>query len=258
MKNTFGIPYGIRPDWPEAKVYAFCRDHPEVQAKMIADYIQNSYSKYGHRGPYAIQNYFWFEAYVRGWIGQGEWDKSVLAEAPGGDWRKLTPEMKANTGFYAKQVLVGHRGNPQGMLFWFWAAGDTQTVRETLRTWRDQKKMVYNAEEKSSVLSADPGGFAIQPGISNMFRMKKRGRPSRVWPAKSSRSRSPTPKSSRIPDHPAEFPIIIKLPQYHPFNQGASIWPHSRFARYKDRTFARWLAFGTGRSRAILSARAGS
>lgn len=163
VKTIYGIPYGISPEWSDAEVYAFCRDHPEVQAKMISDYIQGSYSKYGRRSPHAIQYYFWLEAYVKGWIGQGAWDKSVLAEPPDGDWRKLTPEMKADTGFYAKQLLLGSRGNPYGLLYWLCITGDEPAILDTLRVWRDQKKMVWDDAARAGRFLDEPGGFAIQP-----------------------------------------------------------------------------------------------
>lgn len=163
VKTIYGLPYGVQPDWPDAKVYVYCRDHPEIQAKMISDYIQEAYTKYGKRGPYGIQRYFWLEAYVKGWIGQGEWDKSVLPTAPDGDWTKLTPEMKADTGFYAKQLLLGSRHNPYGLLYWLWVTGDEAGIREALRTWRDQKKRVWDDELGDAVLTEEPGDFAIRP-----------------------------------------------------------------------------------------------
>ena len=163
VKAKYGLPYGVQPEWPDAQVYAYCRDNPDIQAKMIADYIQEAGTNYGRRGPYAIQRYFWLEGYTRGWIGQGAWDKSVLPEPPGGDWTKLTPEMKADTGFYAKQILVGWRGNPRGLLYWLWVTGDTGGIRAALRTWRDQKRMVWDARTGDAVRTSEPGDFAIHP-----------------------------------------------------------------------------------------------
>ena len=163
VKTKYGLPYGVRPDWPDHKVYTYCRDHPEIQAKMIADYIQEAYTNYGRRGPYGIQRYFWLEAYVRGWIGEGAWDKSVLPTAPDGDWKKLTPEMKADTGFYAKQLLVGWRGNPRGLLYWLWVTGDVDGIRQALRTWRDQRVMIWDDKLQDAVLTTEPGDFAIRP-----------------------------------------------------------------------------------------------
>ena len=163
VKTIYGLPYGIQPDWPDAKVYVYCRDHPEIQAKMISDYIQEAYTKYGKRGPYGIQRYFWIEAYVKGWIGQGEWDKSVLPTAPDGDWTKLTPEMKADTGFYAKQLFVGSQHNSYSLLYWLWVTGDEAGIREALGTWRDQKIMTWDDELGDAVLTDQPGDFAIHP-----------------------------------------------------------------------------------------------
>jgi len=147
----------------DAEVYTFCRDHPEVQASMICDYIQLSYTDYGRRGPYAIQRYFWLEGFVRGWIGQGSWEKSVLATPPAGDWRKLTPEMKADTGFYAKQLFCGHPHNTHGMLYWLWVTGDTEAILDALRRWRDEPKRVWDEAAEKAVATDETGGFAIQP-----------------------------------------------------------------------------------------------
>ena len=162
VKTKYGLPYGVHPDWPDAKVYVYCRDHPEIQVKMISDYIQEAYTDYGRRSPYGIQRYFWIEAYVRGWIGKGRWDKSVLPTAPDGDWTKLTPEMKADTGFYAKQLLVGGNHNP-GLLYWLWVTGDEAAIRQALRTWRDQKKMAWDEQRSDAVPTDEPGDFAIHP-----------------------------------------------------------------------------------------------
>lgn len=163
VKNIYGPPYGISKDWSDAEVYTFCRDHPEVQASMICDYIQLSYTDYGRRGPYAIQRYFWLEGFVRGWIGQGSWEKSVLATPPDGDWRKLTPEMKADTGFYAKQLFCGHPHNTHGMLYWLWVTGDTEAILDALRRWRDEPKRVWDEAAEKAVATGETGGFAIQP-----------------------------------------------------------------------------------------------
>jgi len=162
VKTIYGLPYGISPEWSNEKVYAYCRDHPEIQAKMIADYIQEAYTKYGRRGPYGIQRYFWLEAYVKGWIGQGQWDKSVLPQAPDGDWTQLTDEMKADTGFYAKQLFLGWKHQP-GLLYWLWVTGDKQAIVNALRTWRDQRKMVWDENLEDAVPTPEPGGFAIHP-----------------------------------------------------------------------------------------------
>lgn len=163
VKTKYGLPYGVQPGWSDAQVYAYCRDHPEIQVRMIADYIQEAYTDYGRRGPYGIQRYFWLEGYTRGWIGQGAWDKSVLPEPPDGDWKKLTPEMKADTGFYAKQILVGWRGNARSLLYWLWVTGDTDAIRATLRTWRDQRRMIWDEAHDRAVLTDEPGHFAIRP-----------------------------------------------------------------------------------------------
>lgn len=163
VRNTYGRPYGVEASWSDREIYEFCRERPHVQAAMICDYIEEAYTKYGRRGPYGIQRYFWLEGFVRGWIGQGRWDKSVLPTPPDGDWRKLTPEMKADTGFYAKQVVCGWPGSGERLLYWLCVTGDDEGIRELLRAWRDQRRMVWDDARGEPVLTDDPGGFAIRP-----------------------------------------------------------------------------------------------
>lgn len=138
VKNKFGQPYGVGPDWPDGDVFTFCKSRPAMQAGMISDYIQEAYAQYGRRSPYAIQKYFWLEAFVKNEISQSAWDKSVLPNPPDGDWRKLTPEMKADTGFYAKQIVCGTKENPLGLIWWLWVTGSTEEIRAVLQTWQKQ------------------------------------------------------------------------------------------------------------------------
>jgi len=167
IRNVYGPPYGVDPAWDNARIYTFCREHPEVQAAMIIDYIQRSYEAFGRRGPYSIQRYFWLEPFVRGELGQGVWYESPVAKAPDGDWSKLTAEMKRNTGFYAKQIVLGARYTQRGLVYWLAASGDHEGAREVLRTWRDQRRVVADAEVQGETggyrLTDEPGGFAIAP-----------------------------------------------------------------------------------------------
>ncbi len=161
VRHTYGRPYGVMAEWTDLQIYEYCRDRPAIQAAMICDYIEEAYGKYGRRGPYGIQRYFWLEGYVRGWIGQGRWDKSVLPVPPDGDWKRLTPEMKADTGFYAKQVVCGWPGSGGRLLYWLSVTGDGAGILELLRTWRDQRRMVWNEATGEAELTTEPGGFAI-------------------------------------------------------------------------------------------------
>lgn len=178
IRDNYGPRYGIDPAWANAELYAFCREHPDIQAKMIIDYIQLSYETFGQRTPYAIQRYFWLEPFVKGELGQAEdWTKSVVAKPPpGGSWQDLTPAMKADTGFYAKQILMGAPYTKSGLLFWLHVTEDADGARDVLRTWRDQKKIVVaddiEAQDKQDTmvmenihyrLTDEPGGFAIEP-----------------------------------------------------------------------------------------------
>jgi hypothetical protein len=161
VREIYGPPYGVRKEWTNAQAYGYVRAHPEIQAKMIIDYIQKSYEDYGLRGPYAIQRYFWLEAYVKGEIGQGDWQKSPVAVPPEGDWRKLTPEMKRDTGFYAKQILLGSKFNQYGLLFWLYVTKDTPAIEQTLWRWKQQQKCVWQNDR--AVVTQEPGKFVVPP-----------------------------------------------------------------------------------------------
>lgn len=162
IKNAYGLPYGIEPEWSDTQVYRFCRARPELQARMIADYIQEAYSLYGRRGPYGIQRYFALSPFVRGEIGRGEWDDPVLPSGSGGP-SSLSAAAKAGTGFYGKQLLLGTYACPRGLLYWLWVTGDFEGIRRTLRTWRDQRLMVWDAARNRPVLTEEDADFDIRP-----------------------------------------------------------------------------------------------
>jgi hypothetical protein len=161
VKNIYGPPYGVQKEWTNNKVNDYCREHPEIQAMMISDYIQKSYEDYGVRSPYAIQRYFWLEAYAKGEIGQGPWDNSPVAVPPSGNWKDITPEMKRNTGFYAKQILLGSKYNQHGLLYWLYVTKDTDAIKDVFRTWKTQVRHVW--KEDRAVPTGEPGNFAITP-----------------------------------------------------------------------------------------------
>lgn len=162
VQKQYGQPYGVHKDWPAEQAFKFCEARPHVQAGMICDYIAISYSSLGVRGPLAIQRYFWLSAFVKGEIGQGQWDKSVLATPPEGDWTKLTYAMKRDTGFYAKQILVGHAHNPHGLLYWLWVTADLDAIRATLLAWKNQRDVTWD-EGPADVkyLDTTSGKYAI-------------------------------------------------------------------------------------------------
>ncbi|MEQ8820804.1 MAG: hypothetical protein RLY93_11220 [Sumerlaeia bacterium] len=164
IRTTYGPRYGVDQAWMNTEIYDFVRGYPEIQAKMIADYIQLSYEKFGVRSPYAIQRYFWLEPYVRGEIGQAEdWTKSPVAKpGPGQTWKDLTAADKADTGFYAKQVLLGTHYTKSGLLFWLLVTGNEDAAREAIRTWRDHRRVVLDPRN-GYVTTEVPGGFALSP-----------------------------------------------------------------------------------------------
>lgn len=163
VRDNFGPKYGLQPGLSNKEIITWCRENPVYQARMIADYIEDAYSKYGVRGPYAIQSYFWLEPYVKGDLGQSaEWWKSPVAKPPKGKtWKDLTPEMKRDTGFYAKQVLFGHHGKPEGMVYWLAITGDDAAIRYLISTWKNEPKRKWNSEKKFAELTSEPGNFAL-------------------------------------------------------------------------------------------------
>ncbi len=161
VQKEYGPPYGVRADWTPGDVFEFCQKHPQVQAGMICDYIQKSYSTLGTRTPYAIQRYFWLAAFVNGEIGQGAWDSSVLPKPPDGDWTKLTAAMKRDTGFYAKQILLGTSYNPRGLLYWLWVTDDHAAIHATLQAWADQRDGSWDEAESQAKLIGPRGRYHI-------------------------------------------------------------------------------------------------
>lgn len=161
VQKEYGPPYGVRAEWTPAEIFAFCQERPAIQAGMICDYIQKSYSTLGVRSPYAIQRYFWLAAFVIGEIGQGPWDASVLPKPPDGDWTKITAAMKRETGFYAKQILLGTQYNPRGLLYWLWVNDDIEAIRSTLQTWADQRDGSWNENDSTANLIGPRGRYLI-------------------------------------------------------------------------------------------------
>jgi hypothetical protein len=143
--REFGAAHGVVKTWSDGQVLSFLELKPVIQAQIGADFMEASYRKYGRRAPSAIQSYFWLDAFVQKKIGQGPWYASVLAKAPG---------QMAQTGFYAKQLLLGSRFNPEGLLYWLYRAGDETAVRETLALW-NQKGYPITTEDLEHC-SCDP------------------------------------------------------------------------------------------------------
>lgn len=125
--REYGRPYGIQNEWTDHELISFLQDKPKIQARLAADFIEDSYRTYGTRSPLAIQRYFWLDGFLQKKIGQGPWYNSVLA---------LHPQEMSQTGFYAKQLLLGSRFNPDGLLYWLWISGDEEAIRAALDRWK--------------------------------------------------------------------------------------------------------------------------
>lgn len=125
--RSLGAIYGIQENWNDAEVIAFLRSRPQIQAAIAADFTEDSYTKLGRRAPLAIQKYFWLDAFVQRKIGQGLWYESVLSKSP---------DQMVNTGFYAKQLLLGSRFNPEGLLYWLYVTGDQSEIDRVLELWK--------------------------------------------------------------------------------------------------------------------------
>lgn len=163
IRDTFGVPYGVQKDWNLKRIVRFCQSNPLVQAKMAADYVQNADNLYGRRTPYAIQSYFWLEAYLKEEIGLSQWDLPVLVQ-PDPETKKLevTPEKMKRTGFYGKQIVMGHSIQKHGLLYWLWVLQDEEGIKDVLRTWREQKKWRWDVQAKKAVPTEEPGKFEIK------------------------------------------------------------------------------------------------
>lgn len=162
VQNVYGHRYGIDPSWEPERVYTYMKEHPEYHVAIAADIIQLNYDRHGRRTPAAIQSYFWLEAFAKGDIGRGPWDKSVLASAPSGDWRDLTPEMKANTGFYGKQILLGTGNSADGLLYWLWVTGKRDEIRDILGTWKSYRRLSWDAAANDAVADGEAGAYAVR------------------------------------------------------------------------------------------------
>src|SRR5262249_29476751 len=125
--REYGAPYGIHNEWTDSQLISFVQGQPGTQARLAADFIEDSYRDYGLRSPLAVQRYFWLDGFLQKKIGQGPWYNSVLA---------LHPNEMSQTGFYAKQLLLGSRYNPDGLLYWLWISGDEEAIRATLDRWK--------------------------------------------------------------------------------------------------------------------------
>ncbi len=163
IKKNYGPKYGITQKMSNKDIVNWCIKNPIYQARMIADYIENAYEKYGKRNPYAIQSYFWLDAYVKGEIGQSKkWWKSPVAKPPiGKTYKDLTPEMKKDTGFYAKQIVCGTPHQPYGLLFWLAYNDKEKEIAQLLHTWKHAKKLKWDEKLNKPILSSIPANFEI-------------------------------------------------------------------------------------------------
>lgn len=125
--RKYGVSHGVFAEWNDLRLIPFLERNPKIQAGIAADFLKDSYRQHGMRTPHALQNYFWLEGFLSGKIGQGKWFENVLARKPAG---------RRQTGFYAKQLLLGSRFNPQGLLYWLYVTGDHSAIRETLKAWK--------------------------------------------------------------------------------------------------------------------------
>jgi len=146
IRGRYGAKYGVQRDWSPAQVVEFCARNPKAQAGMILDFIEGNYGRYGRRGPYAVQAYFWLQPFLKGESGQGPWDASVL-----------TRPMK-DSGFYAKQVLCGVSHQVHGLLYWLAVNEAWDEILEVAAAWRNQRKL-----DAAGRATQEPGGFELKP-----------------------------------------------------------------------------------------------
>ncbi len=142
-------------------------DNSKLEVMIVASKLQDLYAQFGKRSPYALQSYFNLEAYLKGEIGQGKWDDYILVKYP-----PVTPEKLKATGFYGKQLLMGSNTDPSyhyiaklecpyGMMYWIWVSRDYDGIKQTLLTWKNQVKWVWDHDKNAPVATAEPGNFGI-------------------------------------------------------------------------------------------------
>lgn len=125
--REYGAAYGLQSEWSDRQVVSYLESNRVIQARIAADFIEVSYQMFGKRNPLGIQRYFWLDGFLQRKIGQGAWYNRVLAKSP---------EEMITTGFYAKQLLLGSRYNPQGLLYWLYISGDRTAVIDALDAWK--------------------------------------------------------------------------------------------------------------------------
>jgi hypothetical protein len=100
---------------------------------------------------------------LKGDIGLSAWDLPVLVQPdPVTKKWEVTPEKMKKTGFYGKQIVLGHPFQIHGLLYWLWLLKDEAGIKDFLKTWREQKKWVWDVKANKAVPTGEPGGFEIK------------------------------------------------------------------------------------------------
>jgi hypothetical protein len=122
--KTYGIKYGGDSSWSDTQWLSWIKENPIIQAKMIADFLQNLCDLYG----------------------------------------RFSIEAKRQTGCYAKQILLGNRSNPHGLLYWLYVTRDEETIKYILELWnKKQKKYVWDETRKVAVPTEEKlSGYEIK------------------------------------------------------------------------------------------------
>ena len=69
--------------------------------------------------------------------------------------------MKRDTGFYAKQILLGTDYNRRGLLYWLWVTDDHAAIKATLQAWADQRDGSWDEAESQAKLIGPRGRYHI-------------------------------------------------------------------------------------------------
>ncbi len=173
----YGSDCGFKADWSSVEMGNYLQDHPESEAMLAAEKLQDLYSTFGKRSPYALQGYkFKLRPFLNGETAQGAWDDVAVTNK---ETRKTN-----FTGFYAKQLLLGRpdqlfgtaarmgmgKGNRSqeyeivqpGILYWLWVSDDKEGIKDALAVWRNQAKWVWNNDKKIPVSTQEPGQYEIK------------------------------------------------------------------------------------------------
>ncbi len=164
----YGPDCGITDDPTKVNIVDFVQDHPEAEAMMAAERLQELFVQFGRRSPYAYQGFEEdLKPFLNGVVGQEAWGARPRLS--------MEEDNPKKTDFAGKYVVLGLKGlifgggefatyeiNRPGLLYWLWLCEDTDGIKNCLIVWRDQVKFKWDDATNVPVKTADPGQFEIK------------------------------------------------------------------------------------------------